>query len=208
MEFPGEKNIENPLIDLRYEIDISAAPEQVWPWVKQLGYHRGGWYIDTWWDKFIQQYVWPRIVPKEMRGVYKAPADEIIPEFQRLTKGETVPDGPPGSAYYDVLEIQENRLLLLLATTHFNFMAPRWVYKTRFAPRGKFCWAFFLEEKNKGETRLTSWWRAEGYPKTAFRLLKPLLVAVDSAHQKQILQGIKRRVERRSSVTVNLIPSS
>jgi hypothetical protein len=50
-EFPGKDKIKNPLVDLRYEIRISGKPNEIWPWIKQLGYHRGGWYIDTWWDK-------------------------------------------------------------------------------------------------------------------------------------------------------------
>jgi hypothetical protein len=31
-------------------IAIAAAPEQVWPWLVQLGYGRGGWYSYDWID--------------------------------------------------------------------------------------------------------------------------------------------------------------
>jgi hypothetical protein len=195
MEFPGTDGIEDPVIDLRYEIQIWAKADEVWPWTKQMGYHRAGWYIDTWWDEFAQRYFWPRVVPKEARGTYKAPADEILPEFQDIRAGDIIPDGPPGSAYYHVVEVQENRLLLLYATTHFNYMAPRFVYKTRFAPSGAFCWAFILEKKGESETTLISWWQAEGYPRPVFTLLKPFLILVDGLHQRKILQGIKKRVE-------------
>ena len=52
MEFPNPDLIKNPMLDLRYEIVIHARPADVFPWLKQVGYHRGGWYIDTWWDKY------------------------------------------------------------------------------------------------------------------------------------------------------------
>lgn len=197
MEFPGKDRIQNPILELYYEIDIQAKPEDIWPWIKQVGYHRAGWYIDTWWDKFEQDYFWPMIVPKDARGTYEPPADEIMPEYQNISEGDIVPDGPPGSAYYEVVEIQENHLFLLYATTHFKYMAPQFLYKTRFAPKGAFCWAFILEKKNEKETRLISWWQTEASPRTGFILFKPIFIFIDGAHQRQILQGIKKRVEEK-----------
>lgn len=196
MDFPGKDRISNPLVDLQYEISILAPPERIWPWIKQIGYHRGGWYIDTWWDEFSQKYFWPLIVPKDARPEFLPPVDKILPEYQDLKVGDTVPDGPPGSAYYDVVEIRENQLLLLHATTHFNYMAPQFVYKTKFAPQGAFCWAFILKEKNEAETLLVSWWQSNARPRKAFKLLKPLFVMIDGRHQREILKGIKTRVEK------------
>ncbi|HSF79792.1 MAG TPA: hypothetical protein VLA49_01075 [Anaerolineales bacterium] len=196
MEFPGKNRIQDPVLDLYYEIEIEANPEQIWPWLKQMGYHRGGWYIDTGWDKAIQEHFWPRLVPPEARGTYKPPAIEILPEYQTLDRGDIVPDGPPGSAYYEVVDVQENQLLLLYATSHFNYMAPPFVYKTRFAPRGSFCWAFILEKINESSTRLISWWQAEAQPRSIFLVVNPLIKLIDRLHQREILKGIKRRVEK------------
>jgi len=196
MDFPGERLIKDPMLDLYYKIEIGAKPEHIWPWIQQVGYHRGGWYIDTWWDKFSQKYFWPVVVPKEARGTYKPASNEILQEYQNVTKGDIIPDGPPGSAYYEVIEIEVNHLLLLYATTHFNYMAPQFVYKTRFAPKGAFCWAFIIREIDNNHSRLISWWRAEAYPKAGFFLFKPFLTLVDGAHQREILKGIKKRVEK------------
>lgn len=197
MEFPGKELLQNPFYEFSYSLDIEAHPDNVWPWIVQLGYHRGGWYIDTWWNKFIEEQFWPRVVPPEARGTYMPAAEEILPQFQNLAVRDTVPDGPPGSAYYEVVDLQPNRLLLLSATTHFNYMAPRFVYKTRFAPRGQFVWAFILDDLGQGHSRLTSWWQAEGQPRFMFILYKPFIILVDRAHQREILKGIKRRVEER-----------
>ncbi len=196
MEFPDNELIKRPMVDLRYEVEIQASPADIFPWIKQVGYHRGGWYIDTWWDEFEQKYFWPALVPKDARGTYQPSANQILPQYQELSVGDIVPDGPPGSAYYEVVGLEENHLLLLYATTHFNYVAPQFVYRTRYAPKGAFCWAFMLDEIDKNVTRLVSWWRAEGYPRSGFYLLKPFLIIVDSAHQRQILKGIKNRVEK------------
>jgi hypothetical protein len=195
MEFPNQGLIKNPMLELRYEIEVHARPGDIFPWIKQLGYHRGGWYIDTWWDKFEQQHFWSNVVPEEARGTYQPAANQILPEYQDLKAGDIVPDGPPGSAFYEVVEIEENRLLLLYATTHFNYIAPQFVYRTRYAPKGAFCWAFILNEMEDNHTRLTSWWRSTGSPNTVFYLIKPFITLVDRAHQKEILKGIKKRVE-------------
>lgn len=135
-------------------------------------------------------------MPKEARGTYKPAATEIFPEYQDLSVGDTVPDGPPGSAYYEVVALEENRLLQLYATTHMNYMAPQFVYKTRYAPSGAFCWAFIIEQLEGDRSRLVSWWRVEVYPEFWFTILKPFLILVDSAHQREILKGIKKRVEK------------
>jgi hypothetical protein len=195
MDFPGKNLIRNPMLDLYYEIEIDAMPEAVWPWIQQVGYHRGGWYIDTWWDKFEQKYFWPLVVPKDARGTYKPAANEVLEIYQNISKGDIIPDGPPGSAYYEVMEVEKNHLLLLYATSHFKYMAPQFVYKTRFAPRGAFSWAFIIHEIEGNRSKLVSWWRVEAYPRAIFILYKPFLLLVDRAHQKEILKGVKKRVE-------------
>jgi len=195
MDFPGVEFIKEPAIDLCYEIEINATAETVWPWIIQVGYHRGGWYIDTWWDRFEQKYFWPLVVPKDARGTYQPAANEILAEYKHIQVEDIIPDGPPGSAFYEVRKVEENRLLLLYATSHFKYMAPQFVYKTRFAPQGAFCWAFILQDNGENRSSLTSWWQAEIYPKAFLGVFKPLLLIVDQMHQKEILKGIKKRVE-------------
>jgi len=166
LNFPNENLIKDPMLELYYEIEIDAKPADIWPWIQQVGYHRGGWYIDTWWNELEQTYFWLYLVPEEARGTYKPAANEILPQYQNLQIGDTIPDGPPGSAYYEVVELDQNRLLLLYATAHFKYVAPQFIYKTKFAPRGAFCWAFIVDQVDANRSRLVSWWRAEGYPKT------------------------------------------
>jgi hypothetical protein len=54
-------------------ITIAAPPEQVWPWLAQLGYGRAGWYSYDWIDNDAQPS-----------------ADRILPELQQLQVGDQI----------------------------------------------------------------------------------------------------------------------
>ena len=193
--YPGDDIVNSPIIQLTHSIEIDSSPAAIWPWLLQVGYHRGGWYIDKWTDRIEQQYFWPLIVPPEARGTWMPPADEILPEYQNLKIGDTIPDGPPGSAYYEVVDMDTQRYMVLIATTHFKYMAPKFVRGTKFEPNGKWSWAFILEPINNTKTRLISRWHGAGRPTLYLNLLKPVILLIDQHQQKEILKGIKRRVE-------------
>ena len=59
---------------------VSAPPEEVWPWLVQVGYRRGGWYADDLLDNFG-----------------RPSAREILPEFQNLHLGQHLAWGPRAS---------------------------------------------------------------------------------------------------------------
>ena len=54
-------------------ISVSATPEDVWPWLVQLGYGKAGWYSYDWIDNDFQPS-----------------ANRIIPEFQDLNVGDKI----------------------------------------------------------------------------------------------------------------------
>src|SRR6185369_12325462 len=74
-------------------ITIDAVVEDVWPWLMQLGYGRGGWYS---YDKL------------DMKG---HSATEILPEWQGLQVGDTVPTHPDGG--FEVRALEPGRALVL-----------------------------------------------------------------------------------------------
>ncbi|HLE05522.1 MAG TPA: hypothetical protein VI729_13040 [Anaerolineales bacterium] len=196
-QLPADEPFTDPIINLTYAIDINSEPAAIWPWIVQVGYHRAGWYIDKWWDRVEQDFFWPNLVPAKDRGKWQPPAQFILPEYQGLKEGDIIPDGPPGSAYYEVIALEPERLLVLRATTHFKYIAPSFVKGTRFEPRGEFRWAFELERISVSHTRLTSRWRAWGEPRLYMVLIvKPAIWLIDHIQQPEILKGIKRRSER------------
>jgi hypothetical protein len=64
-------------------ITIRATPEQVFPWLPQIGYGRGGLYSYDWLDQLL--------------GYLDAPsADRILPELQEVKPGDVIPIGRVG----------------------------------------------------------------------------------------------------------------
>jgi hypothetical protein len=41
---PGDDIQQKPIFNATRAITIGARPEEVWPWLMQMGYRRGGWY--------------------------------------------------------------------------------------------------------------------------------------------------------------------
>ncbi|MDH3261801.1 MAG: hypothetical protein OEM84_12635 [Acidimicrobiia bacterium] len=54
-------------------VTIAATPEEIWPWLVQLGFGRAGWYSYDWIDNDFQ-----------------ASADRILPEYQNLKVGDKI----------------------------------------------------------------------------------------------------------------------
>jgi hypothetical protein len=70
---PGDEVIPDAASTTR-AVTIAARPEQVWPWLVQLGYGRAGWYSYDWIDNDGQRS-----------------ADRVVPELQDLAVGDQVP---------------------------------------------------------------------------------------------------------------------
>ncbi len=60
MTFPGDDLVSDPLIVIVRHASCAAAPEDVWPWLVQLGRGRGGWYFPAWFE---------RVIPRRRRGL-------------------------------------------------------------------------------------------------------------------------------------------
>jgi hypothetical protein len=65
-------------------ITIDAAPEDIWPWLVQMGSGRGGAYTYDWVENLL--------------GLDMHSADEILPQFQDLALGDELPLGKSGPA--------------------------------------------------------------------------------------------------------------
>jgi len=83
-------------------VTIAALPVEVWPWLAQIGYQRGGLYSYDWLDRLF--------------GFLDGPsAIRILPEFQDLKVGDVIPLGAgPG---WPVAGVETNRSLVLAPAT-------------------------------------------------------------------------------------------
>jgi hypothetical protein len=79
---PGDEIIQHPEVVTDHAVTIDAPPTVVWPWLVQMGWHRGGWYTPRWVDRLFFPANWPS-------------AGRVIPELQHLAVGDFIPDGAP-----------------------------------------------------------------------------------------------------------------
>jgi len=97
-DMPADDIVKNPnyLVTTR-AITINAKPEEIWPWLVQMGYKRGGLYSYDWLDR--------------LAGILDRPsADRILPEFQDLRPGDEIPLGSgPG---WPVKSMDPNRSMV------------------------------------------------------------------------------------------------
>lgn len=80
-------------------IVIEAEPRDIWPWLVQMGYERGGMYSYDWLNEAL--------------GYIEGPsAEELHSEFQRLSEGDLIPLGRAGDLRVDAL--QRNHWMVLV----------------------------------------------------------------------------------------------
>jgi hypothetical protein len=199
---PGDDLVpEAEAVDTR-GIDIAAHPSDVWPWLVQMGYGRGGWYS---WDQLDMN------MPS---------ADRIVPELQRLAVGDTVPTHPGGGFEVRILE-PEQALVLYADRGLVNAQAaatPEGIsdasanvratglYLDK-AMQGDFqaSWAFVLEPNGAGGTRLIERFRgrmepaprADGTVTTTPKIAETALLFGLFVMVRRQLQGIRDRAEGR-----------
>jgi len=77
---------------------IAAAPQQIWPWLVQLGKQRAGWYLPA---------ALERAVPRSRRG-----ARVLDPRWQTLSVGERIPDYGGRQAFLEVTILDPGRALV------------------------------------------------------------------------------------------------
>lgn len=76
MALPGDAPDRNRALELQHAVTIDAPPEQVWPWIAQIGQDRAGFYSYDWLERAF--------------GVDIHNVKEIRPEWQHRAEGELV----------------------------------------------------------------------------------------------------------------------
>src|SRR6266516_7907814 len=199
---PGDELIAHPMVETTHAITIQAGTAEVWPWLVQMGMDRGGWYSDPeWWDGLVEKVLWSFLASEEKTGYSiraEPSAERIIAKFQDLKVGDIILDGPPGTAFFTVADLEENRVLALYSNSHVRYIVPN---ALRDNPnvniQGEFSWVFILDEMDANATRLILRTRVNYGPRVFRVLTRPFFWPVDFVLARKMLRGIKWRVEQR-----------
>ena len=99
---PGDALIANPNKWDMQAVTVNARPEDIWPWLVQMGYQRAGLYSYDWLDRIF--------------GFLDRPsARRILPEFQHLEVGDTI---SLGREQLKVESVEPRRTLVLRSSEH------------------------------------------------------------------------------------------
>src|SRR4051812_13814659 len=95
---PGDELLPRPDLTSTRAVAIDAPPSAVWPWLVQMGSGRGGAYTYDWIENLF--------------GLNMHSADEILPQFQGLRVGDSLPVGEKGPRLRAEIVDRERALVL------------------------------------------------------------------------------------------------
>lgn len=109
--YPGDELLSTPALSWTHAVTVDAPPEQVWPWVAQIGDRRGGFYSYT----FIEN-----LIAGEQLYVN---AGRILPEHQNPQPGDLLID-----VMLQVREVEPGHWLLADATEALGGVGWTWLW--------------------------------------------------------------------------------
>ena len=92
---PGDEIVRRPIFNATRGVTVNAPPEEIWPWIVQIGFWRAGWYTYDLLD-----------------NAGRHSAERIAPELQHMEVGDLVPLGPGKDSGLRVKEFVPNRSMV------------------------------------------------------------------------------------------------
>ena len=91
----GDEVVKSPTFNATRGVTVQARPEEIWPWLLQMGVTRAGWYSYDLLD-----------------NLGKPSAKRIIPELQHVVVGDVIPMSPDGKQGLRVKDFEANQWML------------------------------------------------------------------------------------------------
>ncbi|MCW2530288.1 MAG: hypothetical protein JWM76_5148 [Pseudonocardiales bacterium] len=105
----GDEIIKSPDAVMDRAFTLDASPEQVWPWLIQLGKQRAGWYL----PRSVEQ-----LLPRRRRALRT-----IDPHWQGLAVGDVIPDYGGRHETFTAAHIDPPRTLVYTSQRRQMFMS-------------------------------------------------------------------------------------
>ncbi|NJQ03866.1 hypothetical protein [Streptomyces zingiberis] len=157
--YPGDALVPGAASTSTMAVTLPAPPEEVWPWLAQLGCDRGGWYG---WDGLVNGG--------------RPSAERVVPQWQDVRVGRRVTVTPCGESWFTVAEVEPERTLVLRVLLELPSGRP---FDPRSEPRpwayADAVWGFHLGPAPGGGTRLVARVRSHGRPRPLMRAVEGLL---------------------------------
>ncbi|MGP3948980.1 hypothetical protein [Streptomyces sp. 7N604] len=179
--YPGDELIPYADDQSTMAATLPAPPEEVWPWLQQMGYDRAGWYS---WD-LLDHFGRPS-------------AETIMPQWQDLKEGDHLDTVPDGKAWFTAAKVDPPRTLVLLAELQLPSGRPfdphRWPLPHAYTSG---VWGFHLEPTPADGTRVVVRTRGRARPRPLMSVVG--VVFGEPAHlimQIRQFQNLRTRVVR------------
>ena len=94
-QMPGDDIVSDPTFNATRAVTIHAPPEEIYPWIVQMGLSRAGWYSYDLLD-----------------NLGRRSAERIIPELQDIQAGDLIPMSPDGKQGLFVADFEVSKWML------------------------------------------------------------------------------------------------
>ena len=94
-EMPGDEIVSRPVFNATRAVTVSARPEEIWPWLVQIGFGRAGWYSYDLLD-----------------NLGRHSSEEVLPEYQHLEPGDLIPLGPGAESGLFVKDVRPHESMV------------------------------------------------------------------------------------------------
>ena len=183
---PGDEHMVRPRVHSTRAMTLKARPEEIWPWLIQIGQDRGGFYSYDWLENLL--------------GLNIHSAKAINPDWQQLQVGDPIRLAPGEQGpQFVVDQVEPEKALVLWAGTNMGNHCPFGPGEALPDAYNLSTWAFYLDPIDEQHTRFTARFRSDWSANALITFGNHLLL--EPAHfimERGMLRGLKRRAERSS----------
>ena len=174
---PGDDLVDPPATQVTRAVTIAATPDEVWPWIAQLGADRGGFYSYDWLENVF--------------GLGIHSADMVVSRWQDRRVGDLVAANAKRTGGWYVAELRPAESLVLQVADPVTGRP----LSRHGRPGWEFLWTFALRSAPGGGTRLLVRERVAFANATVETLFSPLGL-VSFVMTRKMMLNIKARAER------------